>query len=51
MNDSIPFLSEFSSSLFSWRDSKIGHFLKYKISDYVIRDDVIEFPDMETKTF
>ena len=50
-NDLISFLSEFSSSLLSWRGSKIGRFLKHKNSDYVIRDDVIGFLDTETKTF
>ena len=51
INKLVPFLRELSSSLLSWRDSKIGRFLKHKISDYVIRDDVIGFPDMGTKTF
>ena len=29
----------------------MGHFLKHKIADYVIRDEVIGFSDTKIKTF
>ena len=50
-DDLIPFLWVYSSSPFCQRGSKLGYFLKHVIGDYVIRDDVIEFPDPEIKIF